>query len=244
MSSIRLKKLLILCLFVFSVGIIVLKSDVFSVKLIHVEGNTCLSNEDIIRESGISYGQNILKIDPELSEKKIEKNPWIQSAIVHRKFPDEIFIQIIEKEEAAAVKYMGSFVLIDVNGYVLTIVENLKDFDVPVITGLDMVEIPKIGQAIETKDKLQKAKLLEFLNAFKVNDLKELVSELSLENLQEINLYVRGGLEIKTGEGKNIVKKLALLQPILEDVWKNQRSNGFIDMRFDGDPIFRKNNNE
>ncbi|MDI3534297.1 MAG: cell division protein FtsQ [Thermosediminibacterales bacterium] len=231
-------------MFVFSVGIIVLTSDIFGIKQIQVEGNTYLSKEDIILESGISYGQNVLKINPEVCEKKIEKNPWIQSAIVHREFPDKILIQVIEKEEAAAVKYMGSFVLIDISGCVLSIVENLKDFSVPVITGLDLVEIPKIGQAIETKDKLQKAKLLEFLKAFKVNDLNEQVSELNLEDLQEINLYVRGGLEIKTGEGKNIVKKLALLQPILEDVWKNHRSNGFIDMRFDGDPIFRKNNNE
>ncbi len=119
---------------------LLLKSDIFGVYTITLEGNENISKKRILALSGIVKGSSLLLHDPEIIESKIKKHNWIENAKVTKHFPSTINIKVWTHKPVALVnlelKTENKLYYIDKNGSIFTAASGFEDIDFPVITGM------------------------------------------------------------------------------------------------------------
>ncbi|AIF43842.1 cell division protein FtsQ/DivIB [Virgibacillus sp. SK37] len=109
-----------LSVFFFLISIIVyLQSPLSNVKTIEVKGNTFLTKEEIIAESGLNRNTNIWSVDKEEIKQKLLSNPIINSVAISRDLPSSIEIELKEHELVGYVRQENNYVPILGNGSIL-----------------------------------------------------------------------------------------------------------------------------
>lgn len=127
------------------------------------------TGEEIVALSGLKKGENILfDISPSAAEKKLLKDPYIKTAEIRRKLPDEILIKIKERKEYAAVIYGTEYILIDDEGVVLKKVDAVPEL--PLLSGIEAKKIEP-GKMLETEQSSLLSDTLALLHAMEEDDL-------------------------------------------------------------------------
>ena len=87
-----------------------------------VTGNREISDEEIIKLSGIKTGGNLFDVHPLIAQHKIKKNLYIEDVDVDRKLPNTVEINISERSgKAQFVNGQEVSVVTDNDGKVLEI---------------------------------------------------------------------------------------------------------------------------
>lgn len=90
-------------------------SGCLNVKSIRICGCSRLPPSQVQALSRIQEGQNIFTINLNAESRRLERDPWIDRAIVKRSLPSAIDIQIIERNPVAVIK-QDDFYLVDDHG--------------------------------------------------------------------------------------------------------------------------------
>jgi cell division protein FtsQ len=117
------------------------QSAFFNIKKIEISGQNRTSNSEILDQSELKTGKNILKINLFLIEKKIMSLPWVKSVSVKRQLPSTLVISIVEHQPLAIVKIENlSDILINTHGQPFKEYNPEKDQleHLPVISGLSL----------------------------------------------------------------------------------------------------------
>ena len=115
----------------------VTQSPYFEAKKITVEGCRKLSREKILQLTGLKLHDNILSMNMNTLQHTLVADPWIESAEIERTLPDELHIQVREREPIAIVDLEG-FYYLDKNGDIFKAVEASDKVVVPIVTGLSL----------------------------------------------------------------------------------------------------------
>ncbi len=83
------------------------QSHIFSLKKISVSGNTALSNNEIIEQTGLVQGENILSLNLGHVRERLLSHPWIKDASITRVMPSELAISIKEEKAVAVARMDG-----------------------------------------------------------------------------------------------------------------------------------------
>lgn len=78
---------------------------------------------DIIKALQIGIGDPILTFDPATARERVEKIGWVKSAVVERRFPDQVIVYLQERRPAAIWQHKNQYHLVDLEGEVI----NRKD---------------------------------------------------------------------------------------------------------------------
>ncbi|MCD8497673.1 MAG: FtsQ-type POTRA domain-containing protein [Alphaproteobacteria bacterium] len=73
----------------------------FSLKTVSVEGRVYADASTILNAIGIEEGQPLLAFDPDAAHKALEKLSWIKSAQVERRWPDTVYVNLVERQPLA-----------------------------------------------------------------------------------------------------------------------------------------------
>jgi len=126
---------------VFMVGYAaVTQSDYFSTQSIQVKGNTRLSEEAVLKQSGIKPGENLLAINLKLVRKRLLAHPWVSKASVAREIPNIIRISISE-HRALAVLDLGRKFIINHQGRIFKEHSKFDPQGLPLVTGVVYADI-------------------------------------------------------------------------------------------------------
>lgn len=169
-------------------------SSYFDVEKIKVEGVVNFSDEQIVEMSGLKTGKNIFKIKAGKAEDRIETDPHIAKATIKRDLPKTLVITVEERLPAAQVPYDEQYVVIDGNGYILSVGD--KADGAAVIKGLTLKgEHITAGTDIKVKEAAKLDEALALLHsaagegfAFKKMDMSEDTVRLYLTK----NLLIKG----------------------------------------------------
>jgi cell division protein FtsQ len=214
--------------------IIIFKTDIFKIKKVKVYGNTTLSKEEILGDSGIILGNHMFKEKLKDLETNVSKNPYVKTVKVERKLPDQMIIQIVEREEEAAIPFMNEFLIIDEDGMVLR--SSTNNGNLKVIKGLEFTNFIE-GTILVVKNKEQLGKALEIVRG--INKYEMFIQELDVVNKKDIVIKFTDDLICKVGEGNNLDYRLRVLKKILKDLKQKKITRGVIDMSYEGDPSYR-----
>ncbi|EQK43884.1 POTRA domain, FtsQ-type family protein [[Clostridium] bifermentans ATCC 638] len=215
--------ILLVILFIY----ICISSSIFELKQIDVDGNSKITKSDIIKIGDIETGKNIFKYNLNDVEKKLLANPYIKYIKVSRKFPDKLVITIKENSEYAIIKEGAIYIYIGENGLVLSEQKNIKNKNIPLVSG------------IEIKNKKLNTKIQ--INSDKSNDIILAIDTLKKNNMSrkvESIKINKNKMYMKTDDNTNIVLKIDedieyninRLKAILVDLKSNNKKGGNIDL--------------
>jgi cell division protein FtsQ len=109
----------------------------FRVTDIRVEGRATTDRATILEALNARPGTPMLAVDPVRAKQRLESLPWVRSAVIERRFPDTIYVSLVEREPLALWQHGGKLDLIDRTGAVIP-VDRLDRFaKLPMVVGED-----------------------------------------------------------------------------------------------------------
>ena len=216
-------------------------TPIFNIKNINIIGNEQVSNDQIISLSGVKVDTNIFKNSKLKIAKNIKQNSYIKEAVIKRKLPDTIQIEIEEKTKVFMLQFVNGYAYIDNQGYILEI--SSQNIDIPIIKGYitseeDIVEGNRLYD--EDLEKLEIA--LRILQAFKDTEIDMSITNIDITDKQEYTLYIESEKKvIYLGDGSNLIDKMLFAKAILEAEKGNEGEiflNGDLNNKFQ--PYFRE----
>ena len=215
-------------------------SDAFILNTINFTKTSYLTRDLLIKESGITFGENVFSLDIERASKQIEKMPRVKSAVIVRRLPDTLEFNIVERKEFAQIKVpmRNKFYLIDRDGMVLDpVLSEERDNLVTIETKFTNKSYLEPGKRFYSPAIEKAFQLIEVCSAENVLT-NEKVSQISIDTGDNITLILSDGINIKLGANpSSCLKKLESLDDVLSGAMRE--SIEYIDLRFK-DLIVRK----
>jgi len=118
----------------------------------HIEatGLTEVSRAQMLPVFGEDIGRNIFFVPIGQRRRELEAIPWVEHATVMRLLPDQIRVNVVERQPVAFTRHGQQIGLVDANGVLLDMspaTMALHHFSFPVITGLDPGDPPAARKA-------------------------------------------------------------------------------------------------
>ncbi|MGE5654435.1 MAG: cell division protein FtsQ/DivIB [Bacillota bacterium] len=214
---------------------VVQASSIFLIESIVVVGNSQVPEDEVIRSSGLSLGQHILKVNTKSVGMELESHPQIRSASIHLQLPNRVTIEIAERSAVAVVPYFNNFAAVSEDGAVVRVVNNLTALKLPILTGLPL-PVTGVGERFPTTEGFQKGmQVIQALNS----DVRSQISELYIADPRRLVLYTYDNIPVHLGQGLNISRQADALRDILDNVRVSGLRGGFVDLTGDGAPAYR-----
>ena len=182
----------------------------FRIASIEVKGNKFLSEGEVREMLGPAMGGSLISANLEGLRANLAASPWVGGAIVRRKLPDTLTVDVTERFPIALAETDQLYVM-DASGELIDLLgPRTAGFDLPIIRGLG-------GVSVEVRrDRARRASVL-------LEDLGELsaeVSEISVDRAGDLMVVLRGdGSVLKLAEPpyrKRVLSFLALRQKLHE----------------------------
>jgi cell division protein FtsQ len=104
---------------------------------IRVEGRATTDRETILEALNARPGTPILAVDPTRAKRQLESLPWVRSAAIERRFPDTIYVRLVERQPMALWQHGGKLDLIDRTGAVIPVARLDRFAKLPMVVGED-----------------------------------------------------------------------------------------------------------
>ncbi len=193
------------------------KTKFFNIKKIEVLGNKKMSYEKIVNSSTCIKGENIFRISKKLGEESLNRLAYIKEAKIKRKLPSTIVIEVEERKEIAIIPYIGSFVYIDNEGYILSIEEKKGETELPQIFGLELVDL-EVGNNLF--EQLEGENIKNFIVLSEEAKLLKLMKYVNFSDDNNIKVQLNNDIKVAFGPWDNVKYKLSFLSEILKDIEK------------------------
>lgn len=154
----------------------------FRIASIEVKGNHFLSEGEVREMLGPALGGNLMSADLDGLRSNLAASPWVGGAVVRRKLPDGLLVDVTERFPIALAETDQLYVM-DASGELIDLLgPRTAGFDLPIVRGLG-------GVSVEVRrDRARRAnELLEDLG-----DLAAEVSEISLDRSGDLLVVLRG----------------------------------------------------
>ena len=193
-------------------------TPLFNVSEIKVSGNSIVSNEEIIKASGIKKTDNIFRMSSSRAEKEIGKKGYIETVRVIKKFPARVIIEVTESNEIAYVAFSGNYVGISNNGKVTSITKSSKLKPKKMIISGFGVKSARISEKIEGKKPEKTEYVYEFIGAVHDNNLASSVKKADISDMDNIYIVLSTDTEVYMGKKEQTDYKLKCLNTILDEL--------------------------
>lgn len=243
----RNKKIKFILKVVLSLGIIIggiifsMTSPIFNIKNIEVINNTEVSSETIISISELKTDYNIFKFKKSDIIKNIKENPYIESVEVKRKLPSTVQIDVKERIPKYSVDFMGKYVYINTQGYLLEISEDSKGL--PIIQGIVTPEEEiEPGKRLCKEDLERLEDVIKIIDIAKENELDTKITYVDISNKNEYIIYLNEeNKKIHLGDNSNLNNKMIYVVALIEEEKEKAGDifvNGDLNNKFQ--PYFRE----
>lgn len=196
-------------------SIFVYRSDLFHVNNVQVNGSLHLTSQEIASIAAVSDDSTLLRLDSKGIEERLEDNAWVQSASIHRVFPDTIVIDIVEREPGAVAKINDkSNWVISTDGTWLS-AATTDDWE----NAMKIIDVsPSMSAPISGSDCTDGGILnaLEILNSIS-DDLKSRIVSISAESSIKTSLNLEDGVTVAFGDSSDIDVKEAVINSLLDE---------------------------
>lgn len=213
-------------------------SSFFAIKNIQILGNETIPTEEILAAVDNYYGMNLLSIKEKQIIDVLQATIPIKDVNVHYKLPDTLLLEVEEREIAAALNYLSSFALIDTQGITVKFVSRLETYEIPVITGLKVIDAKIAKKPVFEGDSAHFEVLLKLIETAKpiLHELSEINLVIDGNNEPSFYLYTLDGYQVFLGKWDD--KKITTMQELLADLRDRNIGKGLLDISHNT-PIFK-----
>ena len=190
--------------------IIFVSSSYFRLAEIEVEGNTGLSDKEVIEMTGIAEDANILSVGLDRMCDKLMLDLRIEHAEATRVFPDRIRLVVKERTPLFYAAGGYGFLEIDKKGTVLAVHRSMNRMDVPVLTGCKLSDL-YVGDVVSDDDLKQVTDYLTGLS----DDIIKQISEINIKDRDRVYAYTSDSIYIDLGPIGRLAEKAPLTNEFL-----------------------------
>ena len=209
--------IVLLCVLV--VLIVLACSRGFIVRDIMVVGNRNLLKEEVVTQSGVELGDNLLSITAGQLKKNLEGNRYIEYRNHSFDYRGRLTITINERLGMAVVNVLGLYYVLDDSGMVLECAGSAYPLSVsgPYVVGLNLSSNAQviIGEMLPVRDGAQLSAMKKVLDELNSTGMLVGASELSVRNLDNLFYTTREGTKVELGDQKNLHTKLLIAREVL-----------------------------
>lgn len=239
----RLVKWTSLVLIIIGAIIFTIMSPIFNVKNIKVEGNSYLSEDQIISLSRIEIENNMFKYNKKEIIKNIKENAYVENAEVKRSIPDTIEITITERKTSFMIQFANAYAYINNQGYILEI--SNKALEHPILTGFSTpVEELQEGKRLNKEDLKKLSDVLEIMESATSNEIASLITKINIQNSDNYILELKSKNKVvNLGDISNLSTKMLWIQTF-NKLEGNTKGEIMLNMNLNDDknkPYFRRN---
>jgi cell division protein FtsQ len=105
---------------------------------IQVDGRTTTDTATILAALDAHAGTPMLAVSPTRAKQQLETLPWVRSAAIERRFPDTLYVHLVERRPLGVWQHDGGkFELIDRDGAVIPVTDLSRFAKLPSVIGDD-----------------------------------------------------------------------------------------------------------
>jgi len=202
-------------------------SDAFYVYEATVHGSNLVSADEVFQRTNVE-GFSIFFIDPQQVEEAIRTIPDIREATVQVRLPNQIIVQVGERQARVMWQTGEQRYGVDDEGTILPLRAETEP-SIPLIRDLDS----RPRQAGEQVD-------LEIISAVeRYQTLLPSVKEFSYSQQYGLSLENEHGWRVYLGNGEGAEVKVAIMEALVQRLESQGASVEFIDLRFQEGPHYR-----
>lgn len=217
--------------------ILVIGTGYFTVKDIKVEGNLYVSEEEILDISGVYKGANIFSIKTGKAARDLKVHPFIMDAKVTRDLPSTIVIHVNERELVGYIPFMGSYLLVDSHGKVVSATPDIAVQSIPTFEGVKVKDFT-IGEILQVENPEVFGKM-NYISGYLTKYLSKYIPVVAnIEDLEDIKINLNNRFVLKIGSMDNLAYKLKYGNTILEKLYGKEVS-GELDLTSREKAFFR-----
>lgn len=214
----------------------VTQSATFRVKRVLFEGTRILPETDILLAAGITTDDNIIFLDTESVEQRVEALPYVKRCEVKRMYPDEVLLRIVERKAIATVMVNNHIFEIDSENVVLRELSPFAAQTGPLITNLP--EVTAVDSGFQIKSEAL-ASALNLWEDFKVLSFARdiTLSEISAVHANDLRMYFNElPYEIRWGRS-DFPKQAERFEALWNEMNGSIPCEYYLDLRFDADLV-------
>ncbi len=220
-----------------------LHSSFFNIEKITITGLKVVSEDEVLRLSGLSQGQNIFEINDEFVSKAIEIHPVIKKAVLLRHFPRQIEVEVQERKIWALLPYHDVLLCIDEDSICIDKLQKYSLIDYPLITMDDLPPRVNLGQAVEPEG----VKMIKVIyDALSIKSRKAISDFHYINKSKEIVFYTQKGTEVNFGNLERLEEKTKFVEQVFEiEAELDEKGSDvleYVDLRFKGQPVLKTRN--
>ena len=198
-------KWIIVLLLIAAIGVAICIS-VFKVSNITASGSKIYSSDKILSQCIIEKGDNLITIDTESAQKRIEQNlPYVYKAQISRKLPDTVVISVTDAKPAYSLRCKDkTYILLDNNFKVL---EKGAQMPSGIIIKPTDVKTAKPGYKIKFKNEDVGSCIEQLATCVKNNNYTEITTIYS-KNISDNYVVYDNRITFKLGNCDNLDNKI------------------------------------
>ena len=209
----------VLVVAVLAVLFVLASSQVFKVRSILVVGNRNLLKEEVVAQSGIQIGDNLLSLSDAELKKKLEKNRYIEYIGHEFDYRGTLTLRLNERLGMGVVNALGLYYVLDAEGMVLECAGSVFPDTVagPKISGFSMDDNTRvvIGDKLPVRDNGQLESMRRVLTMLDSVGMLGRISQLDVKNLDNLYLMTTDGAQIVLGDDGSLQTKLLIAREVL-----------------------------
>lgn len=209
----------VLVVAVLAVLFVLASSQVFKVRNILVVGNRNLLKDEVITQSGVQLGDNLLSLSDTELKKRLEKNRYIEYIGHEFDYRGTLTLRINERLGMGVVNALGLYYVLDAEGMVLECAGSAFPDTVagPKISGFSMDDNTRvvIGDKLPVRDNGQLESMRRVLTMLDSVGMLGRISQLDVKNLDNLYLMTTDGAKIVLGDDGSLQTKLLIAREVL-----------------------------
>lgn len=208
---------LFLALIIIGGTIYYLTTPIFNVASIKIYGNNKNSIDTYISLSEININEtNIFGFTKSSIQNKLKQDSYVEDVKIKRNLPNEIEIYITERTVDYQIEYLGTYIYLNNQGYILEI--NSEPKDVLYIEGLSSInDNIKIGQRLSNEDLIKLDTILKVSNYIKYNSIERELTKVDVTDISNYTLeFAKEKKIVYIGDSSSITEKMTTVAKILE----------------------------
>lgn len=203
------------------IGVLLSVTLLFNINNIKVNGNVDYSDETVLDASGLSKGDNLVRLDAKKAEGKILSSMvYIEDVNINKKYPDTLEINLTKCIPAASVECEGGYLLISRKGKILDNVKSAQA-DCFVIKGFES-SLSDLGKYIQSTNEQKTEICQEILEALGKYDDQRVVS-VDMTDIYDIVINYDNRINFELGNSNDISYKLKLADTVLKDIGSGKK---------------------
>ncbi len=223
-----------------SAALILSQSVLFRLKTVYVIGNKNVSAEHIAALSGIERGDSILSVSEDKVRDSMEADHWVVLSHLIKKYPDEIYLFVNEREIVASMQYLGIEYTLDIDGMVL---EEYSDMNfsgsVPTVTGFS-VSNAAVGEYLSVRSRQQMVAYTSIVSELTIQRYSGHIDSINVSDPDNLTMLTTDGITVQLGNSSYMRAKIGAMRADIAYLQQLGKTSGVLDVTVPEDGKFRQ----